>query len=203
MSTPSGRTLRILAASAALVAVSSATLSSLASSALFTDSASSSPASVTSGSVSLALGGSAWTTLAVSAMAPGDARFGVVSVANTGSLQSRFSGRADWSAANALTSTIAVSTRSIASLGGACDASLPWGTGDVSADHVAASGETSVPLFGSPAPGAQAGDRVLGAETTEYYCVRLFLPASAGNAVAGQTASVALVFDAEQTANNA
>ena len=203
MTSPAGRTLRVVIAAGALVALSGVTLSSLASSALFTDSKSAAAAAVTSGSVTLALGGSASTSLAVAAMAPGDATYGVVSVTSAGSLQSRYSGRATWSTASALTSTLALSVRTIASGVATCDGSLAWGTGDVATNRTAGQGQTAVALFGDPAAGGQPGDRTLGAATTEHLCVRLALPASAGNAVAGLSSALTLTFDAEQTANNA
>lgn len=203
MKTPSGRTLRVAIASGALVALSGATLTSLASSALFTSTASSTPASVTSGSVLLDLAGTSSTTLAVTAMAPGEARYGVVAVTNAGSLQSRFSARAAWSTANALTSTLTLSVREIPGAAAACDASLGWGSGDLSSERAAGTGQTLVPLFGDLAAGEQAGDRTLDAAATEHLCVQLALPSSAGNSVSGLTSALRLEFNAEQTANNA
>jgi transcriptional regulator GlxA family with amidase domain len=201
--TPSSRSVRIAIAAGALLSASAVTMTSLASSALFTASASSGPAAVTSGSVELALSGTSSTTLAVTAMAPGDARYGVVTVTNTGSLQSRYSARATWSTPNALTATLELSTRRIDAVGSACDATLAWGSGDLATDRSAATDETSVALFGSSAPGQQVGDRTIDASTSEILCVRLRLPSAAGNSVAGLTSALTLEFAAEQTANNA
>jgi camelysin-like metallo-endopeptidase len=58
------------------------------------------------------------------------------------------------------------------------------------------------PAVGSPAAGAQAGDRTLGALTNETLCFRIQLPLATGNAYAAATAVTTFTFDAEQTANN-
>ncbi|MFN8156771.1 MAG: hypothetical protein U0R68_05115 [Candidatus Nanopelagicales bacterium] len=197
------RTLRVGLASAALLGLSAVTLTGLASSALFTDSKSTSAAAITSGNVALTVGGTASTALAVSAMAPGDTKYAVVSVANSGSLALRYSGVATWSAAGTLPNTATLSMRTIASSGATCDGTLSWGTGDVVTNAKAAStSATSVTLFGSSSAGAQTGDRNAAAAATDYFCVRLALPSSADNTVAGQTSNLTLSFDAEQTANN-
>ena len=202
MNRPSARTLRLATASAALLALSAVSMGTLASSALFTSTASSGPATVASGSVSLVLGGSASTTLATSGMAPGDTRFGVVSVQNAGSLQARYSAAITWSAANELTSALTLSAKSIASAGATCDATLTWTSGNLATDVSAGVGQTTVALFGSSAAGDQAGDRTISAAATEFVCVRLSLPAATGNTAASKTSNLSLDFVAEQTANN-
>ena len=73
MNRPTGRTLRLGVASAALLGLSAVTLTGLASSALFTDTKSTSAAALTTGNVALNLGGTASTAFAVTAMAPGAA----------------------------------------------------------------------------------------------------------------------------------
>jgi hypothetical protein len=201
---PTGRTLRIGAASAALLCVSAVTLTSLASSALFTDSKTTGASTLASGSVALGLGGSATTNaLAAGTMAPGDTKYAVVTVTNSGSLALRYSGTATWSASNALSQAITLSVQSIASAGATCDATVGtnWAAPNVAA-NITASG-TSVALFGSPVAGQQTGDRTLSAASAEYFCIREQLPSTATNTVANLTSNVNLQFDAEQTANNA
>jgi hypothetical protein len=201
---PTGRSLRVAAASAALLCLSAVTVTSLASSALFTDSRTTGASTVASGSVSLGLGGSATTNaLAASAMAPGDTKYAVVTVTNSGSLALRYSATATWSASNALSQAITLSAQTIASAGATCDGTVgaDWTVPNVAA-NITASG-TSVSLFGSTASGQQAGDRTLNAASAEYFCVREQLPSTATNTVANLTSSVNLQFDAEQTANNA
>lgn len=60
----------------------------------------------------------------------------------------------------------------------------------------------STAAVGSPAAGAQAGDRVLAGLTSETLCFRVSLPLATGNAYAAATAVTTFTFDAEQTANN-
>ena len=199
----SGRTVRLGAASAALLCLSAVTLTNLASSALFTDTRSTSASTVASGNVALTLGGTVSSNFAIAAMAPGDAKYGVVTAQNSGSLALRYSGVATWGTAGTLPNTAQISVRVIASSGATCDGSLAWGTGDLvtnaSASTVVA---TTVALFGSSTAGQQPGDRSIAAASSESMCVRLQLPSSAGNSVASQTSTLTLQFDAEQTVNN-
>ena len=58
------------------------------------------------------------------------------------------------------------------------------------------------PAVGSPAAGAQAGDRTLNGLSNETLCFRIQLPLATGNAYAAATAVTTFTFDAEQTANN-
>lgn len=202
---PSGRQLRLGAASAALVSLSAVSIVNLASSALLTDTKTAGPAAVTTGNVTLTLGSTTFANLAATASAPGDAKFTVLTVASGGSLQMRFSATLMWSTSNTLTQAMQFGVIKVASAGAACDGSLAWtsavdGT-TLLAKDVTAPG-TSTPLFGSPAAGAQTGDRTLAASGVEYLCVRSLEPISyATNTVVSSNVSIA--FDAEQTANNA
>ena len=56
--------------------------------------------------------------------------------------------------------------------------------------------------FGSPAAGAQAGDRTLDAAANETLCFRVTLPSGTGDAYQGASTTTTFTFDAEQTANN-
>ena len=56
--------------------------------------------------------------------------------------------------------------------------------------------------IGNPASGADAGDRVIAAASSETLCFRLTLPIGTGNAYQGATTTTTFTFDAEQTANN-
>ena len=195
-----GRQIRIGAASAALVALSGVTLANLASSALFTDSQTAGAATVTTGAVTLSLGTATFANLASASVAPGDAKYTIVTVTNSGSLAQRYAGTLQWAASNAMTQAVQVSARTVASAGATCDGTLTWGTGDVATNVTAAS--TSIALFGNAASGAQSGDRTLAASGAEYLCIRTLLPSASGNAVANLSGALALKFDAEQTANN-
>lgn len=204
MTKPTGRTLRLAVGSAALLCVSAVSLTSLASSALFTDSKTTGASTVASGSVTLTLGGSATTNaLAASALAPGDTKYAVVTVTNSGTLALRYSGTVTWSVSNALSQAVTLSAQTIASAGATCDGTVAtnWTAPNV-ASNVTASG-TSVALFGSTTAGQQTGDRTLSASSAEYLCFREQLPSTATNTVASLSSNLNLQFDAEQTANNA
>jgi hypothetical protein len=177
-------------------------VTSLASAALFTDTRATAASTVTTGDVALAVGGSVSSSFAVAALAPGDAKYGVVTVQDSGSLALRYSGQASWGTAGVLPASAQISMRSIASPTAPCDGSIPLGTGDIVTNVSASSTlSTSVAMFGSSSTGQQPGDRALAAATSESLCVRLQLPTSAGNAVANQTSTLAFQF-AEQTINN-
>ena len=60
----------------------------------------------------------------------------------------------------------------------------------------------STAAVGSPAAGAQAGDRTLAGLTAETLCFRLELPLATTNTYAAASAVTTFTFDAEQTANN-
>jgi spore coat-associated protein N len=60
----------------------------------------------------------------------------------------------------------------------------------------------STAAVGSPAAGAQAGDRTLNGLSNETLCFRIQLPLATGNAYAAASAVTTFTFDAEQTANN-
>lgn len=202
---PSPRTLRLAAASLGLVALSAITVANLASSALFTDSQTAGATTVATGNVALSLTGATLANLGTSSLAPGDAKFAIVTVSNSGTLADRYAATLKWSASNAMTQAVQVSVRTIASGAATCDGTLAW-TGVVDnatylAKDVTAAGSSQA-LFGSAVAGAQTGDRGLAASGSDYLCVRTVLPAATGNTAASQTAGLSIAFDAEQTANN-
>ena len=190
MRLPSARTLRIGAVSAAVVGLSAISIANLASSALLTDSKSAGPAAVTSGNVGLTLGTTTFSNFASAASAPGDAKYTLLTVTNSGSLALRYSATVTWSTSNALTQ--------------AMQFTLAWTTAvdntTYLAKDVTASG-TSIALFGSSATGAQTGDRALAAAASDYLCVRELEPSTySTNTVV--SSNLSLTFDSEQTANN-
>jgi predicted ribosomally synthesized peptide with SipW-like signal peptide len=56
--------------------------------------------------------------------------------------------------------------------------------------------------LGNPAQGAQTGDRVLAASSSENLCFAWSLPSATGNAYQGATTTATFTFAAEQTASN-
>jgi len=72
-------------------------------------------------------------------------------------------------------------------------------TGTVTIPTVSTSG-TSMTVFGSSTQGVQTGDRTFAANTTEYYCVKSYVPLA--STAGGLSGTVQLNFFAEQTANN-
>jgi spore coat-associated protein N len=169
------------------------------SSALFTDSEALPGNDLTTGTVRLnATPG----TAAISAgnMAPGDDEYGSVRVENVGSLQSRYSvaASADDPDTKGLRTQLRISAFSGVSplncaAGNVSGGVLEGGPTDLS---------TAFDLVGDPAPGSQAGDRVLAAAANENLCFRVSLPLSTGNAYQNATSTVTLTFNAEQTAHN-
>ena len=205
MKAPSGRTLRIAAASIALIGLSGGALTSMTSGAVFTDSRAVSPTTVTTGTVALSLGASTIATLGSTANAPGDSHYALISVSNTGTLAVRYSATVIWSTANLLTRAMLFSVIEVATASSPCDDTLSWtsapdGTNVLAADVKVSTG-TSAPLFGSTAAGQQAGDRPVDADGIEHLCVRELEPSTYSTNTA-LTASVSLRFDAEQSANN-
>ncbi|MFN3255496.1 MAG: TasA family protein [Ilumatobacter sp.] len=180
-------TLAVLLLGAALAAV--LTL------ALFTDSADVTNNTFTTGSVDINAS-PASAALAVPAMAPGDQDTAPITVSNSGSLELRYAVR---------------STTTEDVLAGELVLTIKSGVATCDDANWAATGTTlySGPLgtvagsnlVGSPATGADAGDRVLAAGANEVLCANVTLPLSS-TAGAGLTTTATLSFLAEQTANN-
>ena len=157
--------------------------------ALFTDS-DSSTWSFTTGTIDITASPTAVT--AVTDMMPGDSDTAPLTIANAGNAAFRYAMSA--SATNPLGAQLQLTVRA-EDAGGGCAAF----TGEV----IVASG---TPLngagFGSAAQGAQAGDRILAAGTSEVLCFRVSLPLTTGDPFQGVTSVASFAFAAEQTANN-
>lgn len=63
-------------------------------------------------------------------------------------------------------------------------------------------GAASAAAIGSPAQGAQAGDRTVVAAASEALCFRVELPLGTGNTFQTAATAATFTFDAEQTKNN-
>ena len=139
-------------------------------------------------------------TLSTAGMVPGDTVTDDVVVENDGSVQLRYalsttSTNPDTKALRDVL-TLTVKGLDVTTPGTPCNDFD--GASVLAATVLGASGAG----FGSPAVGAQAGDRVLAAAANETLCFRVTLPAGTGNAYQAATTTTTFTFDAEQTANN-
>ena len=154
--------------------------------AIFTDTDASS-GSFTTGTIDIATSPSVLFTVA--AIMPGDSGSATLNVANNGSGQLRYA--MVTSATNAdgkgLRDQLSLTVKA-----GACPG----------AGANLYSGALSGAALGNPAQGADAGDRVLNAGTSENLCFAWSLPLATGNAYQGATTTATFTFAAEQTANN-
>ena len=192
---PRRRLLQLLTGALALVSVGAGQLSL----ALFTD-VETAAGTFSSGSVILDDVKIDALVLTTAGMVPGDTVTDDVVVENDGNVQLRYA--VSTSSTNpdskALRDVLTLTVRAI-------DATTPEtpcddfdGTSVLAATALGASGAG----FGSPAAGAQAGDRVLAAAASETLCFRITLPAVTGNAFQGATTTTTFTFDAEQTSSN-
>jgi predicted ribosomally synthesized peptide with SipW-like signal peptide len=173
-----------MAALAILAAVSvGAGATSLA---IFTDSAEST-GTFTSGTIDIT--SSPTVAFTVAAMMPGDDNTQALTIANAGTGALRYS--LVTVASNILGDELTLTVKTFGT-----DCSAFDGT------TVLAATTLDGAAIGSPTQGADAGDRVLGAASSEVLCFRVSLPLATGNAAQGISSAVTFTFDAEQTANN-
>src|ERR1700674_5142628 len=171
-----------------------AALTTLGVLAVFTSTASVGGNAFTTGTVTIS---TAPTTALVtfSGMAPGDQVTNPITVTNSGSLALRY----------AITSTTTENT-----LAGQLSLTIKSG---VTTCTNAAYGATGTVLYGpallgtiagtnvggTPAQGAQAGDRTLAAAANEVLCFNVSLPLASGNAYQNLTSTATFAFQGEQT----
>ena len=125
----------------------------------------------------------------VAGMMPGDTNTQALTIANTGSAQSRYA--MTTVATNTLGTTL---TLTVKTLGTSC--AVFDGTSVLAATILNGA------AIGDPTQGAQAGDRTLAGVSNEVLCFRVSLPLATGNALQGISSAVTFTFAAEQTANN-
>lgn len=172
------------------------TMFSIASLALFSDQETVAGNAFATGTVDL-LATPATAVVTASAMAPGDQETASLDIANTGSLELRYSATSV-TTENTLASQLDLTIKTGVTV---CD-DANWTTDGTVIYTGALGSTTTVALFGSSVQGAQAGDRVLAAGANEALCVNVTLPLSTGNASQGTSTTATFTFDAEQTANN-
>ena len=165
-------------------------------SAFFTDSATISANSFTTGTVDITAS-PATSAISFTNMVPGDSVTNPVTVANAGNNQLRYaiSASATNTDSKGLKDQLALVIKTQDS-GGGCSAFT--GTQVYSGDLDGASGT----ILGNPAAGSQTGDRTLNNGASEVLCFRASLPSAAGNASQGAATTATFTFDSEQTANN-
>lgn len=172
------------------------TVFSIASLALFTDQETVAGNSFSTGTVDL-LATPATAVVTAAAMAPGDQVTAPLDIANSGSLELRYSATST-TTENPLAAQLDLTIKTGVAV---CD-NANWTTGGtIIYSGVLGTTGTSV-LFGSNVQGNQAGDRVLAAGANEALCVNVTLPLATGNASQGLTSTATFTFDAEQTSNN-
>lgn len=171
-----------LVASLAIVSVAGAGIATAASGALFTDTDSASM-DVSSGWVDVAVGGP--TVLALSNLKPGDVFFRSINVANTGSLAFTYSLTASRPTGGGAPLVDALRVES-------------WKT--TTAEGCASSTYSAGSQIGTDASLSQLSltARELTAGTSETVCLRISLPSSTPNGVAGKTSTVTLTVASEQ-----
>ena len=192
---------RYLIAGIALVGVAGAGIGSIASSALFTDTESTTAATITSGTISITAGGDYNSYFPTSSMMPGDDKYGIITIAN-GNGAARLSSTANWSVANALTTDLEIRMVTLADSTATCTSGTSFSSPLNSAVKPASSSATSIVMFGDSTAGSQSGDQTLAINTTYYYCVNISMPTSMPTAAQGATSDLTFTFNAEQTANN-
>ena len=136
----------------------------------------------------------------VSAMMPGDSVTQPLTVNNDGSAELRYaiSASATDPDSQALKDQLTLTIKSVDSTtpGVPCDDFD--GTQLYSGDLDGTTGA----LVGDNSQGAQAGDRVIAASSSEVLCFEVSLPLATGNSAQDTSTEATFTFDAEQTANN-
>ena len=121
------RATRVVLAGVAVAGVTGVGLAMVSSTALWSDSKSTTAAPVTAGTITLALGQSASSGgLAVTGLMPGDTTYTKLSVQNSGTASARVSSTATWATANALTADIQLSLVTVATSAATCDSTVDF-----------------------------------------------------------------------------
>jgi hypothetical protein len=173
----------------------------LTSTAVLTESQSLSAGTVSSGSVTLALthGATEGSWLGAVSLVPGASDYARLTVVNAGGVELRYSATA--LSSSPLSASLVMTIATLAPGTTTCSAAT-FSAGTVVSDPSLPFGTTPADLvIGDPAPGAQAGDRVLAAKTSEELCLKVSLPLGTGlgHVARGTTATTSFTFSAENT----
>lgn len=196
-----------LTATALTVGLAAIGVTSLTTGALFTDTDQVSNSDFTTGTVTIRPTMSSTHELGAGNMAPGDVEFGTVPVANTGSLELRYSVSVQG------TNTTTTPPTPAPDLSGQFQLAVYANVPETSCDAAGVASLTPIatmsgvpttltPLVGSSDVGADTGDRVLASGDSETLCVSVGLPTGTGDGFQNTSATIDLTFNAEQTVNN-
>jgi len=193
-------------ATGSILVLAAVGVTSLTTSALFTDQ-DTLPGALRTGTLVLAAEGASF-EMPVGGLAPGGTVVAPVTVRNTGSLELRYAVglSAVGGEGEAADLTTQLRTRILqdatCTLTSVEDAPV-LGDSQKLVDQEFGLPRTVTPIVGSPETGAQTGDRVLAAVTgAETLCVRVDMARDAGNQYQSTTAALTLQVDSEQTVDN-
>ena len=186
------------------VVMSAAALASAVTGAYFTDSDAVGENTFATGDVDL-ITNPTTNIASMSNMAPGDVKYGSVTVTNDGSLELRYALKSNTTEDTlAAQLDLTVWDEAAEDDGGTpnstCSTTVPTTT-LYSAGVLGSVAGTQ--LFGDPATGSQTGDRTLAAAANEVLCLKVELPSTTGNSFETLTTTATFTFGSEQTANNA
>lgn len=173
-------------------------LTSLTTGAVFTDNETVTSGTVTTGTVDIGAD-DAQLAVTVPTLAPGDEFTRTIPVSNDGSLQLRY--------AVSIAATPVTPAAGTPGTGNLADKLSVWIYGNATCTGPALGTVSPIPsattaLVGDPSVGAQSGDRVLAATTSETLCLRVAFALDANDDYQNTGARIALTFSSEQTVNN-
>jgi len=203
---------RRLVSTFAIVALAVVGITSLTTSALFTDNEAIVGGAITTGTVDLTTSGTPTFDVSATGLAPGDAAFATVDVTNSGSLAYRYAVRyqatdVDTTPGTAPTAFLSSQLKLTSYIVGAGGAAKCDRTGTDAGTPLASVGpalETAAltTFIGDMTTGAQTGDQALPSQAHQTLCFRVDLPLKTTNDYQDTSTKITLRFDAEQTVNN-
>jgi spore coat-associated protein N len=190
---------RRLAASAATVGLGLVGITSLTTSALFTDNDAVSGGGFTTGTVDVTLEASAETFLRVDSMVPGDVAYQPLTIRNSGSLGYRYAVEKSFQDVKApLSEQLRLAVYAVPDPT-ACTADGVVGLAPLRAPAPVAAGGPV--LLGDPATGPQDGDRTVVSTEADVLCFGLYLPLETGDDFQASATTLGLKVWAEQSAH--
>jgi camelysin-like metallo-endopeptidase len=184
--------------SISILVLSLATITTLLSAAIYTDTQSVGGNTFTTGSVDISTSPTS-SVVSFSGMVPGDKVTAPINVTNDGTIQLRYTVKST-TTENTLAAQLDMTWKSgvttCTNAGFGTDGTVLYGPADLGST-------TGVNVVGDPTQGGQTGDRTLAASGSEILCIQVSLPSATGSGFQGLTSTATFEFAAEQTANNA